>query len=133
MYPNLFSPMKIGKCEIPNRLVVTPMVANLNNPEGLATDRYIKYHEEKAKGGWGLIITEDYAINDHAVVIPISRFYGTKPKSPVIKNDRYHPSIQQQNFLQIYHAGRQSNPRSTAAYSLSCSPIPTLEQSYPAN
>lgn len=25
--------------------------------------RYIKYMEEKAKGGWGLLITEDYSVN----------------------------------------------------------------------
>ena len=26
----------------------------------------VKYHEEKAKGGWGLIITEDYIVTPEA-------------------------------------------------------------------
>ena len=57
--------MKIGNCTIPNRLVVPAMVTNFCTEDGMVTDRFIKYIEEKAKGGWGLIITEDYAINEH--------------------------------------------------------------------
>lgn len=41
------------------------MVTNFCTEDGMVTDRFIKYIEEKAKGGWGLIITEDYAINEH--------------------------------------------------------------------
>ncbi len=66
MYKKLFEPMKINNCEIPNRLVVTAMVTNYCNEDGTAAERFVKYHEEKAKGGWGLIITEDYAINENA-------------------------------------------------------------------
>lgn len=48
----LFSPMKIGSCEIPNRLVVPAMVTNYCNLEGTITERYLRYMEEKARGGW---------------------------------------------------------------------------------
>ena len=58
----LFSPKKIGKMEIKNRLAVSPMVCNYCTAEGEATERFIAYHEEKAKGGFGLIITENFAI-----------------------------------------------------------------------
>ncbi len=61
----VFSPMNIGQCEIPNRLVVPAMVTNYCTVDGMLTDRYLKYIEEKAKGGWGLIITEDYAVQEH--------------------------------------------------------------------
>ena len=27
------------------------------------TEKWIRYHEEKAKGGWGLIIPEDYSVH----------------------------------------------------------------------
>ena len=66
MLRKLFTPQKIGSCTIANRLVVTAMVTNFCNEDGTLTDRYIKYHEKKAKGDWGLIITEDYAINPNA-------------------------------------------------------------------
>ena len=49
----VFSPMKIGKCNIPNRLIVPAMVTNYCTVDGLVTDRFLKYIEEKAKGGWG--------------------------------------------------------------------------------
>jgi len=49
MLKKLFTPEKIGNCVIPNRLVVTAMVVDYNNEDGTATDRFIKYHEEKAK------------------------------------------------------------------------------------
>ncbi|MBR3225315.1 MAG: hypothetical protein IKF78_08335 [Atopobiaceae bacterium] len=58
----LFSPMKIGTCEIPNRLVVPAMVMNYCTYDGMITDQYVAYMEEKAKGGWGLLITEDYCV-----------------------------------------------------------------------
>lgn len=61
----LFSPMKIGSCEIPNRLVVPAMVTNYCNLEGTITERYLRYMEEKARGGWGLLITEDYCVQEN--------------------------------------------------------------------
>ena len=65
MLDTVFSPCKIGNCEIPNRLIVPAMVTNYCTQEGVITDRYLRYMEEKAKGGWGLIITEDYAVQQY--------------------------------------------------------------------
>lgn len=62
MLKKLFEPFSIGGCEIPNRLVVPAMVTNYCNYDGTVTERYIRYMEEKARGGWGLIITEDYCV-----------------------------------------------------------------------
>ena len=61
----LFTPYQIGTVKIPNRLVVPAMVTNYCTIEGKITERYMKYIEEKAKGGWGLIITEDYAVQQY--------------------------------------------------------------------
>lgn len=58
----LFTPKKIADCEITNRLIVPAMVTNYCTEDGMLTERYMKYIEEKAKGGFGLIITEDYAV-----------------------------------------------------------------------
>ena len=49
MFKRLFSPLKVGSVEIPNRLVVSPMVTDYCNQDGTATERYIAYHEAKAK------------------------------------------------------------------------------------
>ena len=63
MITKLFTPMKVGNCTIPNKLVVPAMVTNYCDEDGFLTDRYMAYIEEKAKGGWGMIITEDYSIH----------------------------------------------------------------------
>ena len=62
----LFTPYKIGNCTIPNRLVVPAMETMLCGSDGMVPDSMVKYHEEKAKGGWGLIITEDYIVTPEA-------------------------------------------------------------------
>ena len=63
MLDAIFRPMTIRGKTIRNRLVVPPMVTDFCTGDGKATERYIAYHEEKAKGGWGHIITEDYGID----------------------------------------------------------------------
>jgi 2,4-dienoyl-CoA reductase-like NADH-dependent reductase (Old Yellow Enzyme family) len=110
MYEKLFTPMKIGNCEIKNRLVVTAMVTNYCDNKGKATERYIRYHEEKAKGGWGLIITEDYAIDAHAMGYEcIASLYNDEQiEGHKQLTDRVH-QYGAKIFAQIYHAGRQSH------------------------
>lgn len=48
------TPIKFGPVEIKNRFIVSPMVMNCCNEDGTATEKYIAYHEEKAKGGLGI-------------------------------------------------------------------------------
>lgn len=104
----LFTPMKIGNCEIPNRLVVPAMVTNTCNPDGTLTDRFIKYHEEKAKGGWGLIIVEDYGVTEIGKGYPfIPGFYNDEQIKENIKlTDTVH-KYGSKIFCQIYHSGKQ--------------------------
>ena len=109
MMTELFTPAKIGNCEIPNRLIVPAMVMNLCTEDGMITERYIKYIEEKAKGGWGMIITEDYAVNMNAKgykFIPglynDEQIEGNKKLTEAVH--KYESKI----FCQMYHPGRQS-------------------------
>lgn len=60
MYNNLFSPVKIGPVEIPNRIALLPMGVfspRMMNPDGSYTKDGADYYIERAKGGTGLIIT----------------------------------------------------------------------------
>ncbi len=59
-YNHLFSPVKIGKVEIPNRIALLPMGVfspRLMNHDGSYTKDGADYYIERAKGGTGLIIT----------------------------------------------------------------------------
>ena len=121
----IFTPFNIGKCEIPNRLVVPAMVANMC-PDGLATKQFIKYHEEKAKGGWGLIITEDYRINPNAAGYPaVAALYD---ESQISSHKKLVDAVHKHGskiFAQIYHAGRQANHNVNGGIQpVSSSPVP---------
>lgn len=59
----LFTPIKIGSMEVRNRMVVPAMGTNLAEHNGEAGDRLIAYYTERAKGGFGLIITECTAVS----------------------------------------------------------------------
>ena len=50
-YEKIFTPYKIGNCEIPNRLVVPAMVANMCPDEGKASEQYIMKKKLKEDGG----------------------------------------------------------------------------------
>lgn len=121
----LFSPMKIGSCEIPNRTVVPAMVSNMCPDGGKASEQYIRYHEEKAKGGWGLIITENYRVNPTAGGYP--HICGLWDEDQIESHKRFTDTIHQYQskvFCQIYHAGRQANHQVNGGVQpVSCSPI----------
>lgn len=55
-YPMLLSPFNLNKVTLRNRIVSTAHAEVYAEPGGLPADRYIRYYEEKAKGGVGLAI-----------------------------------------------------------------------------
>jgi len=125
MLKHVFKPADIGTCHIPNRFVVPAMVLNYCREDGYPTERYISYHEARARGGWGLIITEDYAVD------PVGKGYShipgfweeghVAPHSELPKRIHAYDS---RIFAQIYHAGRQTNDLITGTQPVAPSPIP---------
>ncbi|WP_462412979.1 NAD(P)/FAD-dependent oxidoreductase [Neobacillus sp. Marseille-QA0830] len=96
-YDKLFTPYKIGKMEVKNRIVMSPMGTNSASPDGRISEDEIDYFETRARGGAGMIImgcqflTEDLAqgslegILEKDYVIPLLtdiceavQRYGTK-------------------------------------------------------
>ena len=55
-YPHLFTPIRIGNFEVPNRVCHVPTDISSANADGSINQRVITYHEEVAKGGCGFII-----------------------------------------------------------------------------
>lgn len=125
MLEKVFEPMTIGNVTIKNRFIVSPMVMNCCTEEGMATEKYIAYHEERAKGGWGLIVTEDYAVD------PTGKSYKYLPglwnddqiasHAELTKRVHAHGA---KIFAQIYHAGRQTDEGVIGTQVIAPSPIP---------
>ena len=54
----LFSPIRIGKMEVANRIAMAPMTVDYGNPDETPSERQIAYYAERAAGGVGLICVE---------------------------------------------------------------------------
>lgn len=125
MLKNVFSPIRIGKVEIPNRLVVPAMVTIYCNEDGTATEKFIAYHEAKARGGWGLIITEDYAVDPKGRGFPnLPGLWNDSQIESHLKFTKRIHDIGGTIFAQIYHAGRQTGKAVIGCQPVAPSPIP---------
>ena len=108
-YKNIFSPINIGRLRLPNRLVVPPMGTNYAREDGHLTDQFYDYWQERAKGGWALLIVEVTAVDPLGKAIP---------RQPGIWNDEYIDGFKHLTSIahehgtkiavQLHHAGRQT-------------------------
>lgn len=80
-YPNLFSPIQIGKTTVKNRIFMPPLSTNLAD-HGYVTDALVEHYSNRAKGGVGLIITE---------VTTVEPIYTYLPGDMSIYDDSYIP------------------------------------------
>ena len=107
-FPHLFSPIKINKMELKNRIVMTAMHLGYT-PDGEVTDRLIEFYRERARGGVGLIIIGGCPIDDMAgmasmVRIDDDRYIdGLKSLTSAIKSEGAKIAAQ------LYQAGRYTH------------------------
>lgn len=102
--------MKIGTCEIKNRIVMPPMMMGFGEPSGKPTEMLMDYYEERAKGGTGLIITEITRVNDdHGAAafnqLAMSHDYHIAPMREFADRIHRHGA---KLFVQLHHPGRQN-------------------------
>lgn len=110
-YENLFKKGKIGKLEIKNRIVMPAIGTSLATSTGEASDEIIKYYEERAKGGCGLIITEITRIDNETGIGTPNQLCATDAYQ-VPRLEKLARAIHRHDskiFLQLHHPGRQSH------------------------
>ena len=124
MLKKVFEPITINGLTLKNRMVVPAMVTKYCTIDGFATEQYISYHEAKAKGGWGLIIAEDYRIapNTGASAILPGLFTEEHIQSHHELTKRVH-AAGGKIFAQIYHAGLQANRELYGIQPVAVSPV----------
>ena len=94
----LFKPIAVGSLKLKNRLVMPPMNDSLAAADGSVTDRQIRYYEERAKGGVGLIITGNAYVDEKKGRISAAQF--------ACFNDRYIPRLRSA-IRDAYHLARR--------------------------
>jgi 2,4-dienoyl-CoA reductase-like NADH-dependent reductase (Old Yellow Enzyme family) len=58
----LFDPLRLRGCELPNRIVMSPMSQHRAGEDGVANDWHLVHYGARAVGGCGLILLEDTAV-----------------------------------------------------------------------
>ncbi len=111
-FQKLFQRGKIGNLDIKNRIVMTSMVPAMGTANGEITDEYIRYYEERAKGGTGLIITGAASIDDetgrggvtHSVAVT-----NRNHQKPMEKLARVLHKYDTKVFMQLVHPGKETH------------------------
>ena len=76
-FKHLFTPAKIGRLEIKNRIVMLPMTTGYTEADETVGNRFIDFFEARAKGGAALII------------VPFSPIRAGSPVEPGMYDDRF--------------------------------------------
>jgi len=108
-YPRLFSPSRLGRLVLANRFVVPALTTNYASADGFVTDALCTYLAARARGGFGLIVTENLGVHAGGRVMP---------RMAMIDDDRYVPGLARLAAAvkrhgaaligQLSHAGRQT-------------------------
>ncbi len=118
------SPIKIGAVELKNRYIVPAMGAHLSESNGQVSERTIDYYVARAKGGYGLIITEFTCIDTIGMAMPGQ--LGIWDDSFIPGHKKLTEEIHKNDgliFCQLHHAGRLSYSMVTGNKPVGPSPV----------
>ena len=105
----LFEPKKIRNVTIPNRFAVTSMVGNFCDPQGRAGDRFVKYFEAKARGGYGLVMSEALVVSeDGKGFFAEGGIWDDAQIEGLARMTKAVHRYESKTFAQLIHAGRQT-------------------------
>ena len=79
-FQHLASPIRIGAMTVGNRMVMSAMTTNYGSADFEVTERLIRYHEARARGGVGLITVEMCSVD-------VAQRY--QPQSLSLGDDRF--------------------------------------------
>lgn len=128
-YPHLFSPGRIGRLQIKNRIVMPAMYTGLATVNGEVTSQMIDYYEARARGGAGLIIVEVACIDPPVGRQGFNDLLIDHPRYIAGMNELVEAihTHQARAFIQLFHAGRQTSPQVTLGeVPVAPSPLPCL-------
>lgn len=121
----LFSPLRLGPVELPNRIVSTAHQTTLVH-EHLPSDDFVAYHEARARGGTGLIVLEATAVHASGLLTPHTLAGYREEIVPALR--RVAEAVRPHGtrlFVQLFHGGREQIASPPRAPALAPSAIPT--------
>ncbi|MBD1874295.1 alkene reductase [Nodosilinea sp. FACHB-131] len=106
---NLFTPIKLGAYELPNRIVMAPLTRNRAGEGNVPQALNVTYYEQRASAG--LIITEASQVSPQGQGYPATP--GIHSAEQIAGWQKITQSVHAKGgriFLQLWHVGRISHP-----------------------
>lgn len=107
-YEAILSPIKLGRIDIPNRVVRASHLTQFTR-QGAVTDKFIAYHEARARGGVGLSILEGSSIDQAVSPTPLDASSDRVIDGWAKVADAIHRH-EMRVFAQLFHGGNQFDP-----------------------
>ncbi|GIU93445.1 MAG: NADH oxidase [Acidimicrobiia bacterium] len=105
----LFEPIRVGRLEFRNRVLMPPMGTGLADEQGFVTDRLIDYYVRRARGGVGGISVEATIIApETAGVGPETRIHGPEFVPGLRRLADAVKAHDTRVGIQLWHPGRQT-------------------------
>lgn len=131
-YDCLFEPVSIGSMEVKNRFAVPAMDTKYVNADGTVTRQFIDYWVARAKGGFGLLITECTAVDPKGVGGRLLQIWDDKFLPGLTEFVKEVHDNGAKVVPQLYHSGRQTIPELIGDTPVAPTAIPcTLNKSLP--
>ena len=124
-YESAFQPIRIGKIDLKNRIMMAPMETGLAEEGGFVGDRLIRYLAERVKNEVAISITGSIACSPEGRGLP--RQLGCYDDAFLPGLTRLAEAVHSGGSRiggQIYHAGRQATRMITGLQPLAPSPVP---------
>ena len=126
-YEWTFKPIYIGKMHVKNRLVVPAMDSAMCEEDGTIGEMACDYYGSRARGGFGIVITEIAAVDERGPGMP---------GQPKVYSDEYLPGMKMlaeaiksegaAAIVQLHHAGRETTSAMIGQTPTAPSSIPSV-------
>ena len=125
MFENVLEKGKIGKVELRNRFVMPAMGSGHSERDGSVGEESIEYYAARARGGFGLIITEYVGVDPDGMGARNQfKIYSDEHTNGFIKLAEVVHSHGSKIFMQLHHGGKWADSRISGHPTVSASPIP---------
>lgn len=123
-YPNLMSPINIGRLQLPSRLVMAPIITNLANEDGSPSGRLLDYYLARLKNGVDFVNVQAVYVAEEGK--GFARQLGLDRDELIPAHREFVERLHQTGAkvcIELHHGGNQAHPEFTGGKLVAPSPV----------